>query len=48
MSCASPRGLNCARELFAERGLSRVTSHDIARRAGVAAGTIYLHFDDKE
>jgi AcrR family transcriptional regulator len=40
--------LRGARELFAERGLSRVTSHDIARRAGVAAGTFYLHFDDKE
>jgi AcrR family transcriptional regulator len=37
-----------ARELFAERGLSRVTSHDIARSAGVAAGTFYLHFSDKE
>ena len=42
------RLLRGARELFAERGLSRVTSHDIARRAGVAAGTFYLHFDDKE
>lgn len=37
-----------ARELFALRGLHRVTSHDIARGAGVAAGTFYLHFSDKE
>ncbi len=42
------RLVRSARELFAARGLSRVTSHDIARAAGVAAGTFYLHFDDKE
>ena len=42
------RLLRGARELFADRGLSRVTSHDIARSAGVAAGTFYLHFSDKE
>jgi AcrR family transcriptional regulator len=42
------RLVRSARELFAERGLLRVTSHDIARRAGVAAGTFYLHFRDKE
>jgi AcrR family transcriptional regulator len=33
--------------LFAERGLHGVTTHDIARGAGVAAGTFYLHFKDK-
>jgi len=33
--------------LFAERGLHGVTTHDIARRAGVASGTFYLHFKDK-
>jgi len=33
--------------LFAERGLHGVTSHDVAARAGVAAGTFYLHFKDK-
>jgi AcrR family transcriptional regulator len=42
------RLVRSARGLFAERGLSRVTSHDIARSAGVAAGTFYLHFKDKE
>jgi len=33
--------------LFAERGLHRVTSHDIAAHAGVATGTFYNHFPDK-
>ena len=33
--------------LFAERGLHGVTTHDIARAAGVAAGTFYLHYPDK-
>lgn len=42
------RLLRGARALFAERSLGRVTSHDIARSAGVAAGTFYLHFSDKE
>ena len=34
--------------LFARRGLHRITSHEVARAAGVAAGTFYLHFADKE
>jgi AcrR family transcriptional regulator len=34
--------------LFAEGGLHGVTSAQIARRAGVATGTFYLHFADKE
>jgi AcrR family transcriptional regulator len=34
--------------LFAERGLHGVTSAQIARHAGVATGTFYLHFADKE
>ena len=42
------RLLDAARTLFSSRGLHRVTSHDIAREAGVAAGTFYLHFKDKE
>ncbi len=33
--------------LFGERGLHRVTSHEIAAHAGVAAGTFYNHFSDK-
>jgi AcrR family transcriptional regulator len=35
------------RELFAQRGLHHVTSHDIASQAGVATGTFYNHFKDK-
>jgi AcrR family transcriptional regulator len=34
-------------ELFAELGLHGVTSARIARHAGVATGTFYLHFADK-
>ncbi|HYB99294.1 MAG TPA: helix-turn-helix domain-containing protein [Candidatus Limnocylindrales bacterium] len=41
------RLLESATRLFAQRGLHRVTTHDIARDAGVAAGTFYLHFKDK-
>ena len=41
------RLLQAGTELFAERGLHAVTSARIARRAGVATGTFYLHFPDK-
>ena len=41
------RLLDAATKLFAGRGLHRVTSHEIAREAGVASGTFYLHFRDK-
>jgi len=34
--------------LFASRGLHAVTTHSIASAAGVAAGTFYLHFKDKQ
>lgn len=34
-------------ELFARQGLLPTTSTQIARAAGVAAGTFYLHFPDK-
>ncbi len=52
---ASPRGpvfthrrlVAAATELFAERGLHAVTSAQIARHAGLATGTFYLHFPDK-
>ena len=33
--------------LFAQHGLNGVTTHHIARQAGVASGTFYLHFPDK-
>jgi AcrR family transcriptional regulator len=42
------RLLSSAVLLFAARGLNGVTTHDIAREAGVAAGTFYLHFPDKQ
>ena len=42
------RLIESGRRLFADQGLHGVTSHDIARGAGVAAGTFYLHFSDKE
>lgn len=34
-------------ELFAAQGLHTTTTVQVARRAGVAAGTFYLHFKDK-
>jgi AcrR family transcriptional regulator len=37
-----------ALEEFAQRGYAATRLDDIARRAGVAKGTIYLHFKDKE
>ncbi|MGH0028919.1 MAG: TetR/AcrR family transcriptional regulator [Myxococcota bacterium] len=39
--------LEAGTELFAEGGVRDVTSTAIARRAGVATGTFYLHFPDK-
>ncbi len=42
------RLLEAATRLFAERGLHAVTSAAIARAAGVATGTFYLHFPDKQ
>ncbi len=39
--------LEAGAELFAEGGVRAVTSTRIARRAGVATGTFYLHFPDK-
>ena len=41
------RLLESGQQLFAGRGFHGVTSHEIARGAGVAAGTFYLHFKDK-
>jgi AcrR family transcriptional regulator len=42
------RLIAAATELFAREGLRGTTSTRIARTAGVAAGTFYLHFADKE
>lgn len=41
------RLLEAGTTLFAEQGLHGVTSARIARAAGVATGTFYLHFPDK-
>jgi len=35
-------------KLFAHRGFARTRATDISREAGVAVGTLYLHFTDKE
>ena len=37
-----------ALEVFADRGFAATKLEDIARRAGVTKGTIYLYFDNKE
>jgi AcrR family transcriptional regulator len=37
-----------ALELFAERGFAATRVDDIARRAGVSKGTLYLYFRDKD
>jgi len=39
--------LDCAAEVFSERGYAHVTVDDVHRRAGVARGTFYLYFKDK-
>ena len=41
------RLLTSGKTLLAERGLHRITTHDVAAHAGVAAGTFYNHFSDK-
>ena len=40
--------LDAALELFAERGFDGTAVPEVARRAGVGAGTIYRYFDGKE
>jgi AcrR family transcriptional regulator len=39
--------LQAAAELFAEKGYQRTSVREIAARAGIAPGTIYLYFDSK-
>jgi AcrR family transcriptional regulator len=39
---------NAALELFVERGFSATRLEDVAARAGVSKGTLYLYFDSKE
>jgi AcrR family transcriptional regulator len=40
--------LDAALAVFAERGLASARLEDIAKRAGVSKGTIYLYFPNKE
>src|SRR6266508_5818723 len=40
--------LAAALDEFAAQGFAATRLDDVARRAGVAKGTIYLHFRDKE
>ncbi len=39
--------LEAALELFAEHGLTRASTAQIAKRAGVASGTLFFHFNNK-
>ncbi len=39
---------DAALELFVERGFSATRMEDVASRAGVSKGTVYLYFDSKE
>jgi len=40
--------LSAALEVFAERGYAATRLEDVARRAGVTKGTMYLYFEGKE
>jgi AcrR family transcriptional regulator len=40
--------LDAAEDVFAEQGLSAAHMNDIATRAGVAVGTMYYHFKDRD
>jgi len=40
--------LDAALHVFAENGLAKARVEDIAARAGVSKGTVYLYFDSKE
>ncbi|MFU8816917.1 MAG: TetR/AcrR family transcriptional regulator [Pseudomonadales bacterium] len=42
------RLVSAAREAFAAQGFERSTIREIARRAGVATGTVFVHFPDKQ
>jgi AcrR family transcriptional regulator len=40
--------LGAALEVFGEQGFTRTRLEEVARRAGVSKGTLYLYFDSKE
>ena len=43
-----PRLREAARMLFVQKGYHETRPQDIAKQAGVASGTFYLHFADKQ
>ncbi len=46
---ARPEEILCAAlEVFGELGFARTRLDDVARRAGVSKGTLYLYFDNKD
>ncbi len=40
--------ISAARDCFSEKGYSQVTVRDIIRRTGLASGTFYNYFEDKQ
>ncbi len=42
------RILQAAQKLFARKGFDGTTTKDLARKAGVAEGTIFRHFPNKK
>lgn len=40
--------LNATDRLMAKEGVQNLSTHKIAKEAGVSVGTIYLYFKDKE
>ncbi|WP_373817916.1 TetR/AcrR family transcriptional regulator [Glaesserella sp.] len=42
------RILNATEQLMAKEGVQNISTHKIAKEAGVSVGTIYLYFKDKE
>lgn len=44
----APEILDAALAAFSEKGFAATRMDDIARRAGISKGTIYLYFDSKE
>jgi AcrR family transcriptional regulator len=40
--------IRAALELFGEKGFAHTTLRDVAKRAGVSKGTVYLYFKNKE